>query len=142
MKRHQMGSFPADVVAALRSEEGRRAWRETMSAICLPDFDGAMCAPNVHAEFDGLDGFFAIWADWVKPFASYRVEFERVIDAGGSVVIYVRQFGRPRGSAAEVEQASASVSFFRGERISRIEYHLNREDALRAAGLDPAQVGT
>ncbi|MDQ3571834.1 MAG: nuclear transport factor 2 family protein [Actinomycetota bacterium] len=132
-----MAGFPDDAAAALASEEGRRAWEEVVREVTRPDFDVAMIAPILTQEAKGLDGYFALWADWLEPFDSYRLEFERVIPAGANVVVFVRQFGRLKGSEAEVSSASASVHVFEDGLTARIEFHMDREAALRAAGLDP-----
>jgi hypothetical protein len=61
-----------------------------------------------------------------------------VIEGPDGVVQLVRQIGVPAGSVAEVESESAAVFRFREGRISRIEFHLSRDDAMRAAGLGSA----
>jgi hypothetical protein len=39
----------------------------------------------------------------------------------------------------EIETAGAAVWHVRGGRLHRVEFHLDREAALRAAGLEDAQ---
>jgi hypothetical protein len=43
----------------------------------------------------------------------------------------------PKGTTAGIEGTAAAVIWFEGERIRRIEFHLDEETAFRAAGVDP-----
>jgi hypothetical protein len=97
----------------LRSDWDQRADR--IGEIAAPDLVTTMIAEEggLRNEFHGHDGYREAWADWLQAFDSYRVELE--------------------GSAAGV------LRFAEG-RLQRIEFHLDREAALRAAGLDPQNV--
>jgi len=132
--------FPkGDLVAALRDEAGLAAFRETLAAITTPDVEVVMSGPGgFSSTFRGVDGFLEGWRDWLEPFTSYRMELDpepRI--SGDAVVLFARQGASPRGSGAAVTDDAASVAFLRDGKIHRIEFHLDREMALRAAGLDP-----
>jgi ketosteroid isomerase-like protein len=88
-------------------------------------------------ERPGVEGFLESWRDWIQPFETFRVELEDVIESGPHLVVLVRQTGRPRGGGTEIENEGAAVWTFRGQRLRRVEFHLDRGMALRAAGLDP-----
>ena len=51
------------------------------------------------------------------------------------MVIFLRQIARPKGATAEVENMGAAVVWTRGGKLSRIEFHIDRAVAIRAAGL-------
>jgi ketosteroid isomerase-like protein len=130
--------FPADV-AALDEDERREALDRALGPdVAWPDFTISMVAPGGwSAERVGTAGYADSWNDWLAPFASFRVEFEDVLEGPDGVVQFVRQIGLLAGSQAPLENAGAAVFKFREGRIARIEFHLDRGDALRSAGLDP-----
>ena len=133
--------FPnRDLVAALRDEAGLAAFRETFAAITTPDVEVVMSGPGgFSSTFRGVDGFLEGWRDWLEPFASYRMELDpEVRTSRDAVVLFARQVATPRGSSAAVTDEAASVAFLRDGKIHRIEFHLDREAALRAAGIDEA----
>jgi ketosteroid isomerase-like protein len=83
----------------------------------------------------GLLGLRELWLDWLEPWESYRVEFERISDAGERVLLFSRDFGRRPGTAGEVELKASAVWTVRDGKVSRAEFFTERADALRAAGL-------
>lgn len=129
--------FPEDPLA-LTPEERRQQLERALAAVTWADVKIAMVAPGGWAaEREGLDGYVEGWDDWLAPFDSFRLEFEDFLDAGDNVVVLVRQFARPKGAGAHLENAGAAVFGFRDGKIERIEFHLGREDAMRSAGLEP-----
>jgi hypothetical protein len=130
--------FPRqDAVAAVRDDQ-LRARIEQLEPLAWPDFDGAMVGsiPAARTEWRGVDGLVAAWADWLQPFEGHRTEIEEMRSAGNDcVVIFLRQIARPKGASADVENMGAAVLWTRGGRLSRIEFHIDRAVAIRAAGL-------
>jgi ketosteroid isomerase-like protein len=130
--------FPRqDAVAAVR-EDRLRTRLEQLEQLAWPDFEGAMVGsiPAARTEWKGLEGLVAAWADWLEPFESHRTEIEEMRDAGNDcVVIFLRQIARPTGATADVENMGAAVLWTREGKLSRIEFHIDRAVAIRAAGL-------
>lgn len=129
-----------DVVAGLEdaglAERVRRAFME----LAEPDFETVMVGPEYvkfRLKFKGIDGFTEAWRDWTSAFESYRIEIEEMIDAGDQVVSLVEMTGRTRTGGAEVPSPGAAVWTIVDGRLRNVEFHLDREAALRAAGLDP-----
>jgi ketosteroid isomerase-like protein len=91
-------------------------------------------------DYKGLDGFVAAWSDWTSAFESFRIEVDEMVDAGENVVSLVRQIGVPKGADGEIETQGAAVWMIRDGRLRRVEFHLDRESALRAAGIDPSSL--
>jgi ketosteroid isomerase-like protein len=52
-------------------------------------------------------------------------------------VSLVKITGRTQTGGVELSQPAAAVWTVRGGKLARAEFHLDRERALRAAGLDP-----
>ena len=130
--------FPeGDLVEALGDEARRAAFRDALTTIAWPDVEILMVGPGgFSASFRGADGFLQAWADWLEPFASYRMEIEPEMRSGSETAIFfARQIATPRGSTSPVTNDAAAVAFFRGGKVRRVEFHLDRDAALRAAGL-------
>jgi uncharacterized protein len=129
-----------DIVAALDDDSDQTVARLFME-LAEPEFEVVMLGPGyspARLEYVGLEGFVAAWKDWTGAYDSFRIEVDEMIDAGDKVVSLVRQTGIPKGAHGEIETQGAAVwTVFEG-RVSRVEFHLDHESGLRAAGIDPA----
>jgi ketosteroid isomerase-like protein len=105
--------------------------------VAAPDLVSVMIGPDqsFRVEYRGVAGLIEGWRDWLSPYESFRLEVEDLIESDDVLVTCVRQFGTPVGGGPEVEAAGAAVWWLRDGRLVRIEFNLNREAALRAAGL-------
>jgi ketosteroid isomerase-like protein len=129
-----------DVVAALDDTEADQRVRRTLMELAVPDFAVVMVGPAYvgrTVELSGADGFREAWTDWTSPFSSYRINLEEMIDVGDRVVSLVTMSGKTKTGGVEVEAAAAAVWTVVEGRLRRVEFHIDRESALRAAGLDP-----
>jgi ketosteroid isomerase-like protein len=129
-----------DVVAALADPATDQTVRRVLGELAEPDFQVVMNGPaylQATFEGEGFEGFRAAWLEWTSAFQSYRIEVERVIDAGDLVVSLVAMTGRTRTGGVEIESPGAAVWTVVEGRLRRVEFHLDREQALRAAGIDP-----
>src|SRR5207248_2197676 len=57
-------------------------------------------------EYVGLDGFRALWLDWLAPWAEYRTAIEEAIDCGEHVLL----LQSPRSGAAAGQGRPANPS--------------------------------
>jgi ketosteroid isomerase-like protein len=131
--------FPGgDMVAALENEDAFSSTLATLRGLATDDFVVVMAGPGgFSGTFEGVDGFERAWRDWLAPFDSYLVDRDEDYRLGDDVgVFFARQVGTPKGASSPIESDAASVFFFRDGKIRRIEFHLDRASALRAAGLD------
>jgi ketosteroid isomerase-like protein len=133
-------AFPSgDAVASFKDEDRRRAGLEMLREHTSPDFVCTMAGPGgFSADYPGPEGFFEAWDDWLAPFESLNVDIEDMIDAGEHCVFLVRQKAVPKGTTATVDNAGAAVLTVRSGKLSRIEFHLDRGEAMRSAGLQPS----
>ena len=87
-------------------------------------------------EFHGFDGFVEFLEIWIEPYDDFRIDVEDVIDASDDLVVAVlRQSGRLRGSASEVEMTYGVVYEFHDAKIRRASPYATPKEALEAAGL-------
>jgi ketosteroid isomerase-like protein len=129
-----------DVVVALNDAEADQRVRRALMELAEPAFEVVMVGPTYvrqTIERSGADGFRDAWADWTSPFTSYQVEVEEMIDAGDRVVSLVGMRGKTRTGGVDVEATGAAVWTVVDGRLRRVEFHIDRESALREAGLDP-----
>jgi ketosteroid isomerase-like protein len=129
-----------DVVAALEDTTDQRIPRLFME-YAEPEFETVMVGPEyapARLEYRGLDGFVEGWREWTHAFATFQIELDDMIDAGDSVVSLVRQIATMDVGGPEIETEGAAVWMMRDGRLRRVEFHLDRDAALRAAGLRPA----
>ncbi len=89
---------------------------------------------GVRGHHEGPDALRDAWTDWLEAFS--RVSFR---DRGGrepsarTSDAYARQVGVTRHDGVEIEQPSAAVFKFAGDRLHRVEFHLDRAAAERSA---------
>jgi ketosteroid isomerase-like protein len=86
-------------------------------------------------EYRGMDGLREGWLDWLAPWSRYDLEVEDLIDAGDKVVAYALLSGETRHGGVEIEQKAAAVATVADGMIVRVEFHLDRREALQAAGI-------
>jgi ketosteroid isomerase-like protein len=131
--------FIGDLVKAADDEARIRETDEAIAKWAVPDFEWAMLgpafAPGGALTGRGLEEFREAWRDWMSPFESYEVHPGETIDAGDRVLTLVRQVGRTRTGGVEVENFGAGVVWVRDGRMTRVELHLDRDAAMKAAGL-------
>jgi ketosteroid isomerase-like protein len=127
-----------DVVGSFDDPEADLRIRQTFAEVAEPAFEVVMVGPDYvpqRLELTGPNGFREAWEDWTSPFESFRIEVEEVLDAGDKVVSLVRQVGRTKTGGVEIESSAAAVWTIRGGKLQRVEFHLDRDAALRAAGV-------
>ena len=64
-----------------------------------------------------------------------RLEAEEFIDAGDNVVVLLLEYRRGRGSGIELETKTAVVVGVSEGRVVRLQGYMDRDAALKAAGL-------
>jgi ketosteroid isomerase-like protein len=105
-------------------------------AVFHPDLEVAFAQPSGPAtEYAGISGLIEGWRDWLVPWASYEVDIDDYLDAGDMVVSLATLRGQTERDGVTVEQHAAPVATVVDGKIKRLEFHLDRRDALAAAGL-------
>jgi ketosteroid isomerase-like protein len=134
-----MSSLPLDELAAAIRDTGRvEAMAATLEPLVDPEFEVMSVGPAYMGEgsvYRGLGGFLEFWTDWLEPWDSFSIETERFVDAGDKVVQLARQVGWTQGDGVRIQSQGAAVMTFRDGVLTRIEFHLDRDRAMKAAGL-------
>ena len=71
------------------------------------------------------------WGTWEE----YSLEAEEIIDAGGTIVVVVRERMRGKGSGVELDRRWAQTWTFHRGRVIRWELFPDKAEALAAVGL-------
>jgi ketosteroid isomerase-like protein len=125
--------FCQDDVDAARggfSEEDAQRFAEDLDVSFV-----ARLGQEPRGDYAGLDGFVEGWRDWLTPWASYVAEAEDFIDAGDSVVVFIRVHARTSHDDVGMEHQPAALWTVKDGRVVAIGMYLERGDALAAAGL-------
>jgi uncharacterized protein len=128
------------------SEENVEVVRRMLEAYALGDNEAALAAFDPDVVFDqsirpdggifhGRDGLAEAMRTWTGTFENWRLEVEKIIDAGDRVLVIGHEFGRGKGSGAETQQTTYQVYTVRNGKIVHLKGHLDKEKALEAAGL-------
>lgn len=127
-----IGDIPTDDEADM----ARRT--EILATIASPELEVSFVASGgaFHGDFHGLEGYRDGWRDWLQAFGRCRIELEEVREWPDGLVVLTRQTLTPKGTDASMESDAAAVLTFENDKLQRIEFHLDRDSALRAAGLD------
>jgi hypothetical protein len=83
----------------------------------------------------GIDGYAALWRDWLRPFHSSRIEPEEMIDLGDRILVLTRAVARVESCSPEIKNAGATIFGVHDGQVTAIDSFLDREAALEDAGL-------
>jgi ketosteroid isomerase-like protein len=125
---------------------GGQQWINEMAAALEgnadADFLTMMTSESDTREFHGIDGFKEALSDWISPYEKFRLEIEDVIAQDDKLVFLAKQVATTKHGGVEVETESASVWWVRGGLIAQIVFYLDRQAALKAAGIDPDRLSS
>ena len=124
-----------DVARLFRDDASAEMLLEALAPFVTEDFACSGSTSIERVSGVGLDGLREVWLEWLEPWESYRAEIEDVVDAGDQAVVLVRNYGRRKGSDAEVPVRAAAVWTVRDGEIARADFYADRAEALEAVGL-------
>jgi ketosteroid isomerase-like protein len=100
-------------------------------------FAGGAAEVDLAGTHRGFDGMAAALRRWMESWEPYFNEPEEFLDAGERVLVLTRVRGRSAGHGIETEAEGGDLWTLRDGKVVRIETFLDRDAALRAAGLTP-----
>lgn len=120
-------------------QEVAKVLGQYLEQFAAPDFACAMVPipPTPEVVYPGADGVERAWQDWGGAFVSVRATLDEIVESPTALVMLVQQTAETR-HGVEVTQPSAMVFKFAAGGVERVEFHLDRDAALRASGIDPA----
>jgi ketosteroid isomerase-like protein len=74
--------------------------------------------------------------DWGAAWAEWSIDLEQLIDAGDSVVVFIRMRTTGLGSGIQTDREDAQVLRLRDAQVVRLDYFNDRRQALKAVGLE------
>ncbi len=102
-----------------------------------PDFVTVMHSDSAVQEHEGVAGFREALTDWMSPYERFRIAIDEVLVKDDKLVFLVRQLVRTNYQSVEIETQSAAVWWLRDGQVRQVVFYLDRQTALKAAGLDP-----
>jgi ketosteroid isomerase-like protein len=94
---------------------------------------GGLDMPDGDGTWHGPDGVVEFFARWRSAFVDWGFEVEDVLDAGDTVVVQIRQWGKGKTTGVPVESRFFQNWTFRQGRAVLTTHHPDRQDALEAA---------
>jgi ketosteroid isomerase-like protein len=110
---------------------GELLWDTAHPEVEVHDHD----APD-QGDYRGREGIERWLRDWGDAWAEWTMDLDEFIDAGDSVVVFVRMKAQGRGSGIDIDRRDALVYGIREGVITRIDYYNDRAEALKAVGLE------
>ncbi len=132
----------ADVTEMIRDPEQIERLRRALAKIAAPGLVTVMVgsAAGFSGSFDGPEGFIEGWRDFLDTFTTFRNDIEDLIEVDPDTILALsRQRAITATGGVEMDNEAAAIFRFEDGRLCRVEFHLDREGAARAAGLDPGQ---
>jgi ketosteroid isomerase-like protein len=83
----------------------------------------------------GPDAWIEYMREIEEPWTRFDVEVERLTEVGDMVVVFLRESARARHGDLEVQNDTAMIIKVRQQKIVEATGYLDRDEALRAAGL-------
>jgi len=130
------------------SEENVEVVRRAITAFIEGNYERLIDLSDPQIEYDvsrtspesrvarGPEEVLAVLQDWVDTWDDHQVELIELIDAGGErVVAVIQERGKLKDSETWVEHPRGVVYTVRDQRVLRYEEHVDRAQALKAAGL-------
>jgi ketosteroid isomerase-like protein len=129
------------------TDQNVRVIREMFAAFGRGDYEDALAAFDDDVEGDfthmpdgrmvrGRDGIRAEVARWRGVWTRFETEYEGIAGTGDKVVIFVRQTGTGKSSGAPMEMRYGQVFTLREGAIVAMKTYLDRDQALRDAGVE------
>jgi hypothetical protein len=135
-----------DLVATLREEEAGRAFAGA-ERLFAPTFTCTLVWPHMRARYEGPNGLWTAWNDWLRLWRRYVVETCELAANGDRVLVLMHARGvvaadrDPDGrrclmvAGQEVEVRPATIWRLQDRRLLSADFYESRFDACEALGM-------
>jgi ketosteroid isomerase-like protein len=133
--RHLYG-LTDDVAQQTRDKEALEELAAGLAEFMSPEIKTILNGPRyskIREEASGLDGFLRLWRDWVRPFHSYRIELDEIIDLDGRVLALTLGRARVEPGGAEIANRGGTICTVADGRVIQVESFIDQEHAREAA---------
>jgi ketosteroid isomerase-like protein len=130
----------ADLVLMFRSEGAVDELRRALDEVAAPDLVTLMIGTDhgLTGSFHGPQGFIDAWLDYTETFKTLTSTITDLREVGPDLIYgETRQVGTTATAGVEITYEPAAIFRFADGRLQQAEFHLDREAARRAVGLDP-----
>jgi uncharacterized protein len=97
--------------------------------------DAIVFKPAEEPPIEGREAVLSYIQRWEEPWEDYEAKVEDLIDAGDSVLVTFHVKAKGKGSGIEIDARSYQVHSLKRGKLVRMDEYLDRDEALRAAGL-------
>jgi ketosteroid isomerase-like protein len=125
-----------DVAALTRDEAATARVEERLRGVLSPDVKTTLNGPpysDIHETAWGIEGYRNLWRDWVRPFHSYLIEVEELVDLDGRVLALTVGRARIEPDSPVVTNRGGTIWTFEEGRVSEVDSYMERADAERMA---------
>jgi len=130
----------ADLTGVFEDAQQIDRLRADLAEIAAPGLVTVMVGSaggGLSGTFAGPDGFIEGWRDFLDTFATFRNDIVDYVEANpDTILILSRQRATTATGGVEMDNEAAAIFRFGDGQLREIEFHLDREGAERAAGID------
>jgi len=125
-----------DIAAATRDEQAADRLEERLRKVFSPDVKAVLNGPpysDIHETTRGLDGYRGLWRDWSRPFHSYVIEVEELVDLDGRVLALTQGRAQIAPDSQVISNRGGTIWTIEEGLVTVVEHYIERADAERVA---------
>ncbi len=125
-----------DVAALTRDEKAMDRVEAKLRVILSPDVKTVLNGPSysgIHETAWGIDGYRTLWRDWTRPFHSYMIELEDLVDLDGRVLALTIGRAQIEPGSPVVANRGGTIWTVDDGVVTLVDSYTEREAAERAA---------
>ena len=125
-----------DAAVLTRDDKAMERLEREMGHFVSPNVKSVVIAPsftNIRYERSGIAGFRQLWGDWLRPFHSYRIEVEELVDLGDRVLALTIGRALLNPESPPIVTRAATIWTVKDGQITQLDSYLDREEAERVA---------
>jgi ketosteroid isomerase-like protein len=130
----------ADLVIVFGDERASNQIKAALEDIAAPDLTTLMVGADhgLTGTFHGAEGFIEAWRDYVETFQRLDNQILEMHEVNPDLIYTeTRQTGTTATAGVEIDYAGAAIFRFADGLLQQAEFHLDRDAARRAAGIEP-----